>query len=326
MTIDNTVKVLLTGATGFVGQAIARQLSENARYQLLCAIRRDSGNPGGGFRTVMVGDLSGETDWSQALGGIHTVIHAAGRSQVSGASQAIALEEFRKVNLQGTLNLARQAATANVRRFIFISSVKVNGEMSQPGSPFREDDAAAPSEAYGISKWEAEVALRQVAEDTGMEYVIIRAPLVYGPGVRGNFLRMMQWASSGFPLPLGSVRNARSLVALDNLVDLIGVAIDHPAASNQIFFAADGQDLSTPALLRRLGRLLGKPARLIPVPASLIYGISALLGKRHLAHRLCGFLQVDISKSQKLLGWHPVVSLDEALQKTVDHFKSRQGQ
>jgi len=230
------------------------------------------------------------------------------------------LAEFRKVNVDGTLNLARQAAAAGVRRFIFISSIKVNGEGSALGAPYLADAKPAPADPYGISKMEAEQGLRALAAETGMEVVIIRPVLVYGPGVKANFRSMMSWLNKGVPLPLGAIHNQRSLVALDNLVDLIVTCIDHPAAANQTFLVSDGEDLSTTELLRRMGAALGKPARLLPVPAFMLQAGAALLGKRDMAQRLCGSLQVDISKTRELLNWTPPVSVDQALAKTAAHF------
>jgi nucleoside-diphosphate-sugar epimerase len=230
------------------------------------------------------------------------------------------LAEFRKVNVEGTLNLARQAAEAGVRRFIFISSIKVNGEGTPLGSPYRADAQPQPADSYGISKMEAEQGLRALAAETGMEVVIIRPTLVYGPGVKANFLSMMRWLHKGVPLPFGAIHNQRSLVALDNLVDLIVTCIDHPAAANQTFLVSDGEDLSTTELLRRMATALGKPARLLPVPSWLLEAGASILGKKALSQRLCGSLQVDISKTRELLGWTPPLSVDAALRKTAAHF------
>jgi len=228
--------------------------------------------------------------------------------------------EFRRVNVEGTLQLARQAAVAGVRRFVFISSIKVNGEDTTQGIPFSPDGAREPKDAYGTSKCEAEQGLQALAAETDMEVVIIRPVLVYGPGVKANFLSMMRWLSRGIPLPFGAIHNKRSLVALDNLVDLIVTCIDHPAAANQVFLVSDGEDLSTTDLLRRMASALGKPARLLPVPAWLLEFGARLLGKQDLAQRLCGSLQVDISKTRELLGWTPPVSVDEGLRKTAQYF------
>ena len=308
---------LVTGANGFLGRAVLAALEERG-IPVRAAVRTLGLN-----HDVAVGDIGPSTNWVSAMEGVDTIVHTAARTHVMNESALDPLSEYRKVNVEGTLNLARQAATANVRRFIFISSVKVNGEKSPPGRPFLMDDPPAPSDAYAVSKWEAEVGLARVAKDTGMEVVIIRPPLVYGPGVRANFLRMMRWVNSGMPLPLGSIHNKRSLVALDNLVDLIMVAIEHPAAANQTFFASDGEDLGTTELLQQLGTALGKPARLIPVPVTVLNFIASLLGRKHLAQRLCASLQIDISKTRALLGWEPPVSVNEALRKTTRDFRSR---
>jgi nucleoside-diphosphate-sugar epimerase len=215
------------------------------------------------------------------------------------------------------LTLARQAAAAGVRRFVFVSSIKVNGEATQPGHPFTAGDAPAPLDPYGISKMEAEQGLRQIAAETGIEVVIIRPPLVYGPGVKANFAAMMRWLRRGVPLPLGAIDNQRSLVALDNLADLIITCITHPAAANQTFLVSDGQDVSTSELLRRMGRAMGRPARLLPVPAGLLELGAALVGRRDMAQRLCGCLQVDIEKTRQLLGWSPPLTLDQGLTKAA---------
>jgi UDP-glucose 4-epimerase len=227
------------------------------------------------------------------------------------------LTEFRRVNVQGTLNLARQAAAAGVRRFVFVRSIKVNGESTQPGAPFKADDAPAPLDAYGVSKMEAEQGLRELAGQTGIEVIIIRPPLVYGPGVKANFAAMMHWLKRGVPLPLGAIHNQRSLVALDNLVALLMTCLTHPAAANQTFMVSDGEDVSTTELLLRMGQAMGKPARLLPVPASWLKLAAALIGKPDVAQRLCGSLQVDISKTRELLGWVPPVSLDEGLRRAA---------
>jgi nucleoside-diphosphate-sugar epimerase len=223
------------------------------------------------------------------------------------------LTAFRAVNVDGTLNLVRQAATAGVKRFVFISSVKVNGELTQPGRAFTETDAAAPQDAYGQSKHEAEQGLRQLAADTGMEVVIIRPPLVYGPGVKANFAALMRAVQRGWPLPLGAVHNQRSLVALDNLVDFIVTCITHPQAANQTFLVSDGEDLSTTELVRGMAQAVGVPARLLPVPVWALQAGATLLGKGDAVQRLCGNLQVDISKARNLLGWTPPVSVAAGL-------------
>lgn len=311
--------ILITGATGFVGAALARRLISNGR-QMRLAIRKPC-QYSGGSELCVIGDIGPDTEWSEALAGISFVVHTAGRVHVMNDDAVDPLAAFRWVNVDGTLRLARHAAEAGVRRFLFLSSIKVNGEHSEPGKAFFSDQEPAPADPYGVSKCEAESGLRALALETGMEVVIIRPPLVYGPGVKANFLAMMQWLWRGVPLPLGRVtENRRSLVAVDNLVDLIVTCIDHPAAANQTFLVSDGEDLSTAGLLKRVGIALGRPARLIPVPPKLLTLGAKLIGSRGWGQRLCGSLQVDISKTKELLGWSPPVSLDEALRKTADHW------
>jgi nucleoside-diphosphate-sugar epimerase len=247
------------------------------------------------------------------------MVHLAARVHVMRDESLDPLSEFRKSNVEGTLRLATQVAQARVKRFIFISSVKVNGEQTQAGHPFRADDLPAPQDPYGISKLEAEVGLREIARQTGMEVVIIRPPLVYGPGVKANFASMVKWLQRGVPLPLGAVHNQRSLVALDNLVDLIITCIDHPAAANQTFLVSDGEDVSTTELLRRMAAALKAPARLIPVPQYLLEWGATLAGKQAVSQRLFSSLQVDIMSTRKLLGWAPPVSLDQGLAQVAAH-------
>jgi len=244
---------------------------------------------------------------------VDVVVHLAARVHVMRDAARDPITEYRRVNTEGTLNLARQAATAGAQRFVFLSSVKVNGETGS----FRESDVPAPSDAYGLSKYEAEQGLKEIAAETGMAVVIIRSPLVYGPDVQANFRALMRGLALGIPLPLAAVDNRRSLVGLDNLVDLIVTCIEHPAAANETFFVSDGEDLSTPQLISRLARAMGRPARLIPLPPTLLTTGAMLLGKRDVAQRLLGSLQVDISKARRLLGWSPPVSLDEGLTRTV---------
>jgi nucleoside-diphosphate-sugar epimerase len=308
--------ILVTGATGFVGTALVSRLAHEKTATRACVRRSGCAMPNG-VQTMQCNDLMGDTDWSQALIGIGVVVHAAARVHVMDDLSSDPLAEFRRINVCGTLNLARQAVTAGVRRFVFISSIKVNGEATKKGFPFSAGDISAPLDAYGISKMEAEQGLRELVAKTAMELVIIRPPLVYGPGVKANFQTMMHWLVRGVPLPLGAIDNRRSLVALDNLVDLIMTCVDHPAAANQTFLVSDGEDLSTTQLLQRMGRALGKPARLFPVPVALLKIGVALLGRPSIAQRLCGSLQVDISKTQQLLGWNPPVSVDKGLERAV---------
>jgi nucleoside-diphosphate-sugar epimerase len=227
------------------------------------------------------------------------------------------LTAFRAVNVEGTLNLACQAAAAGVKRFVFISSVKANGESTQPGREFTETDAPNPQDAYGQSKHEAELGLRQVGADTGMNVVIIRSPLVYGPGVKANFAALMRAVQRGWPMPLGAVHNQRSLVALDNLVDFIVTCMTHPQAANQTFLVSDGQDLSTTELVRSMAQAAGVSVRLLPVPVWALQAVASLLGKGDVAKRLCGNLQIDISKARRILGWVPPVSVQEGLRRAM---------
>jgi nucleoside-diphosphate-sugar epimerase len=311
--------IALTGGSGFVGSGILQRLIDTG-YPIHALVRCINVGLPEKVCQISVGDLSTVTDFKVVLNGCQVVIHAAARVHVMKEAADEPLVEYRKVNVDGTLNLARQAAAAGVRRFIFISSIKVNGEGTAPGASYKADDVPAPVDPYGISKMEAEHGLRALAAETGMEMVIIRPVLVYGPGVKANFLSMMCWLNKGLPLPFGVIYNKRSVVALDNLVDLIVTCIDHPAAANQTFLVSDGEDLSTSELLRRMGVALGKPARLLPVPSWLLEQGARLLGKQALAQRLCGSLQVDISKTRELLGWTPPVSVDEALRRTAVHF------
>jgi UDP-glucose 4-epimerase len=265
-----------------------------------------------------VGELLPATDWGQALQGVDAVVHCAARVHLMQDDATDHLQAFREVNVYGTLNLANQAAQAGDRRIVFVSSIKENGEASQPGQPFSADDVPSPLDPYGVSKLEAERGLRKIEAQTGMEVVIVRPPLVYGPGVKANFASMLRWVASGMPLPLGAIHNARSLVALDNLVDLLVTCLKHPAAAGQTFLVSDGEDVSTTELLRCTAQAMGKKALLLPVPASLLELCATLLGKRAVAQRLCGSLQVDISKTSRLLGWIPPLTLDQGLSKAVE--------
>jgi nucleoside-diphosphate-sugar epimerase len=305
------MNILITGASGFVGRRLVERLRPT--YPGLTAAVRQSPAPG----ETAVGDIHADTDWSSVLCGRQCVIHTAARVHVMRDETTDPLATYRRVNVAATLNLARQAAAAGVKRFIFLSSIKVNGEQTPLGQPFTADDTPAPEDAYGTSKWEAEQGLQQLASETGMELVIIRPPLVYGPGVKGNFASMIKLVAKGLPLPLGAVHNQRSLVALDNLVDLIITCIDHPAAANQVFLAGDGQDLSTTELLRGVALAMGRPSRLIPVPPFLLMLGATLLGKKAVAQRLLGSLQVDVAKARNLLEWEPPVSVEEGLKRCV---------
>ncbi len=315
--------ILVTGATGFVGDSLVRRLSsEGACDGVVAAVRSKvaAGWPDA-VKQVKVGELLHTTDWRMALIGVNSIVHCAARVHVMEDDEADPLRAYRQVNVAGTLNLARQAAQAGVRRFVFVSSIKVNGEATDLGRPFTADDTPSPLDPYGVSKMEAERGLRDLEAQTGMEVVIVRPPLVYGPGVKANFAAMIDWIDRGIPLPLGAIHNARSLVALDNLVDLLMTCIQHPTAAGQTFLVSDGEDVSTTELLRRTANALGKKVFLLPVPTSALEAVAAVLGKSAVAHRLCGSLQVDIDKTRRLLGWTPPLSLDQGLMKVVEGMK-----
>jgi UDP-glucose 4-epimerase len=304
------VNVFVTGANGFLGRALCDQLHQKS-YAVRAAVR--SSTELNGKQSITIPSIDSHTAWGNALQGVDVVMHLAARVHIMHDKNAAPIAEYRKTNVAGTLHLAKQAAAAGVKRFIFISSIKVNGEQTSPGQPFRATDIPAPQDPYGISKMEAEAGLRAIAQDTGMEVVIIRPPLVYGPGVKANFASMVRWLQRGVPLPFGAIHNQRSLVALDNLVDLIITCSQHPAAANQTFMVSDGEDVSTSDLLRRMGAALGKPARLLPVPHPVLEWGARLAGKPELAQRLFSSLQLDMQATRQTLGWSPPVSLEQGL-------------
>lgn len=308
--------VLVTGANGFVGTALCNRLRQDD-VSCRAAIRRSAGAIDGAS-IVTVGDIDAETDWQPAMHGVQGIVHLAARVHVMDERSADPLAEFRQVNVAGTLNLARQAAAAGAQRFIFLSSVKVNGEATRAGQAFKATDVPAPEDPYGISKLEAEQGLRQIEAETGMAVVIIRPPLIYGPGVKANFARMIRWVARGLPLPLGAVtENRRSLVALDNLVDLLALCLTHPAAVGQTFMVSDGEDLSTAGMLQRLALAMGRRARLVPLPVAALELSTRLVGQQALAQRLLGSLQVDSRPTRECLGWQPPLSVDQALASAV---------
>jgi len=307
--------LLITGVTGFVGNAVCeRMLRHDLDFR---GVLRSRNNAPTCFDRFVVAEVHGATHWGGALEGVNTIIHLAARVHVMHDTEADPLAAFRAVNVQGTLSLARQAAAAGVKRFVFISSIKVNGEATSPGRPFTAEDVAAPQDAYGVSKMEAEQGLRQISAQTGLEVVIIRPPLVYGPGVKANFAALMRAVQRGWPLPLGAVHNQRSLVALDNLVDFTITCTTHPQAANQTFLVSDGHDVSTTELIRGMAQAAGVQARLLPVPVSVLRMAASMLGKADAIDRLCGDLQVDISKARDMLCWVPPISVSEGLRRAM---------
>lgn len=303
--------IFLTGGTGFVGKALCGILPSE---QLVIFGRRKPSSP---FARFHQGDISATTDYTDALIGIDVVIHSAARVHMMTDDSSDPLEVYREVNTYGTLNLARQAVKAGVKRFIFVSSVKVNGEATVQGQAFRHDDIPAPSDAYGTSKAEAEAGLLALAKETGIEVVIVRPPLVYGPGVKANFAAMFNLARKNLPLPLGAIDNLRSLVAIDNLVDLIQTCIHHPKAANQIFLVSDDCDVSTTTLLKTMILACNKTPRLLPVPMPWIQSLAKIAGKSAIADRLCGSLQLDIQHTKQTLDWNPPLSFEEGIKRCV---------
>lgn len=314
------MNVLVTGANGFVGSALCSKITRDGiqtrgAVRLSSAVRRN-------IETIAVGEVSSKTNWFSALENVQQVVHCAGRAHMVNERSPTPLAAFRSVNVEGTANLARQAAAKGVKRFIFLSSVKVNGEFTETGQPFTADDAPLPKDPYGVSKYEAETLLQKIATETGIEVVIIRPPLVYGPGVKANFESMMRWLVRGVPLPLAAMtNNRRSLVALDNLVDLIAMCLSHPAAANQTFLVSDGEDLSSAQLLKRMGAAMGHPARLFYLPPALLKLGASVLNRPGIYQRLCGSLQLDIAKTRQVLGWTPPVSVDEGLRRTAESYR-----
>ena len=308
--------VLVTGATGFVGRALVARLRSDGVP--VTASVRQAVTEMDGARIARVADLGPQTDWRAALDGCRAVVHCAARVHVMHDGASDPLATYRVANVEGTLALARQAAEAGARRFIFISSVKVNGESTCPGHPFRASDQPQPVDPYGVSKLEAEQALQAFAATGALELTIIRPPLVYGPGVKANFLTMARWIARGVPLPLGGITaNRRSFVALANLVDLIVCCLQRDEAVGQLFLVSDGEDLSTAELLNYTARALGVAPRLVTIPASVLSLGARLLGRRDLWQRLGGTLQVDAAATCVRLGWHPPVSVHDGLRAAV---------
>jgi nucleoside-diphosphate-sugar epimerase len=304
------MQLLVTGANGFVGRALLEAIKASGHHAVPC-VRNASGIHG----ERSVGSIDDSTDWSHALKGCLGVIHLAARVHVRHESVVDPLHEFRKTNVAGTLNLARQAAAAGVKRFIFLSSIKVNGESTPVGQAFNTSSTPSPEDPYGVSKWEAEQGLQKIGADTGMEIVIVRPPLVYGAGVKANFSELIRLVDKKWPLPFGAVNNRRSFIAIDNLIDFILICIDHRNAAGEVFLVSDGDDVSTAELVRRIAMAQGRKVYLWPIPVQMLLTLSWLFGKRQSMARLCGNLQLDNSKALCLLNWQPKIKMNDALKK-----------
>jgi len=314
------MSLLLTGATGFVGQHLVSALIQrNLPYQI--AVRTQAGNSAHP-ECISVGDINAHTAWSQALEGVTDVVHLAARVHITQETSSDAYAVFRAVNTEGTLNLARQAAACGVRRFVFLSSIKVNGEGSHRA--YLETDMPAPEDAYAVSKWEAEQGLWKISADTGMEIVILRIPLVYGPGVGANFLQLLKAVNKAWPLPLGGIHNRRSLLYIGNLVDATLVVLKHPDAANKLYLLSDGQDVSTTQLVEFMAQALHKSSRLLSVPQGLLRLVAGLMGKSSAVDRLFGSLVLDSSKFRKELNWIPPFLMQQGLAETVQWFLNAQ--
>lgn len=307
------MKVLVTGANGFVGCALCPRLVELG-YEVVPVVRRQSNI----VNEVIVHDVA---SWKSALKGCDSVIHLAARAHVMQDQERDPLQAFRTNNLDTTIELAKRAAEVGVRRFVFVSTIKVNGEETAPGCSFSHDDPVDPKDPYEISKWEAEQMLWQIAAKTGMEVVVIRPPLVYGPGVKGNFLRLMQAIDKRRPLPLGGIQNQRSLIYLGNLVDVIRLCVTHPQAAGRTILVSDGDDVSTPELVRRIAAALGRRPFLLPVPVSWMQWAGRVLGKQAAVDRLLGSLCVDISPLREELGWTHPYTMQEGLEATAQWYR-----
>lgn len=315
------LNLFITGITGFVGRAIALVAERQGMIVTGQAIHRKHQR----FPTELL-SIDRNTDWANCLYNVDCVIHCAARVHQIRDPQTSPLDAYREVNTLGTLALAKQSAQAGVKRFIFISSIKVNGEFTKSDQPFVEDVHCAPGDPYGLSKYEAEQGLLALSQETEMEVVIIRPPLVYGPGVKANFLSMMNWIYKKVPLPLGAIDNKRSLVFINNLVDFILIATTHPNAANQTFLVSDDQDVSVTQLLNLIANSMATSSMLIPLPKSLLFTMLRLLGKRNEARKLMDSLQLDINKAKQHLNWSPKYTFDEGVKLTVqDYLEHKKG-
>ncbi len=308
-------KVLLTGSTGFVGLAVERNILAAGKHHLAVCLRSDG--PDIGIETYVVGNIGHSTDFSKALKGKDAVIHLAAQVPGSAGESEPTIETYRSVNVEGTRSLALQAAQAGVKRFVYISTVKVNGENTSPGRAFGPDCPPNPQDAYGLSKLEGEKALRDVCLETGLDFVIIRVPLVYGNGMKGNLAKLVNLVDRGWPLPFGRISNRRSLIFVGNLADLISRCIDHPKAANRVLMASDGVDLSTTSLIRQIAKARRRSVRLVPVPSGLVLRIASVTGKQGIAQRLFGSLEIDIKETTSLLSWTPPFSVEQSWHRSI---------
>jgi len=306
--------ILVTGAGGFVGTAVVSELI--ARGLAYRAVTR---GPCIGY--FGIGNIDARTDWGVALKGVATIIHLASRAHVVNEAAADQVAHYRTTNVDSTLNLARQAIKAGVKRFVFVSSIKVNGETTETDRPFTAEDVPDPQNPYARSKLEAEQGLFALSRESGLEVTVIRPPLVYGPGVKANFATMLDWIDRGIPLPLGAVYNKRSFVFVGNLADLIILSVSHPAAAGQVFLVSDGEDISTTDLFRKIALALGRPLRIMPFPTPLLNLAASAIGQRAIISRLTDSLQVDVARTRNLLGWEPRKSIDEGLWQTTRSFQ-----
>jgi nucleoside-diphosphate-sugar epimerase len=313
-------RVLITGATGFVGQVLCDQLSQ-AGYLVRAALRADRPMPTSVSEKALIGDISSSTDWRQALEGVDLVIHLAARAHILHDAP-LNSDLYMETNAHGTSRLAEAAARAKVGRFIYLSSIKVNGEETM-GRAYTATDEPRPQDAYGISKWLGEKAVIDIDAASDMEAIIVRSPLVYGPNVRANFLRLMRWVDKEWPLPLGAIENSRSLVSIWNLCDFLLHVSKHSAAPGRTWMVCDGEELSTPELIRRIGAAMDRRVRLLPVPPTLLQMVGGLAGRKAEIARLCGSLAVDMTRTRRELGWSPPMTVDEAIGRTVEWYLSK---
>ena len=312
--------LLVTGASGFVGRQLCAEVIKRGRP--VKGVLRTPNLLHKGFESVAIGQIDSQTNWTESLCNVEVIVHLAARVHVMHDESSNPLEEFRRVNVAGTEHLALSAAANGVKRLVYVSSIKVNGEATCGGERFTESNTPSPQDPYGISKYEAELALRRIAEKTGLEVVIVRPPLVYGAGVKGNFEQMLKVLSRRLPLPLASARNLRSLIYVENLVDALIICATHSAAAGQTYLVSDGEDISTPDLLQRFGEAMGHPARLLPCPLPLLKLAGRMIGKSNQIERLLGSLQIDSGKIRRELNWIPPYSLQQGLQATAEWYRN----